>query len=382
MKKLFMDLSRGISGDMFISALADAGVDFLGLERRFKLAGLDVRLDIVSEKRKGIMGKLARVSCENEQPLRTLEHIVPLIQRLDVSWDVKAGSIQAFERLAQVEAEIHGLDKKDVHFHELGAVDTLVDIVGAFWALEILGVKEVTSTPMPWFRGEADISHGLFPLPAPATSILMQGKEIRSSDFDWEIITPTGALIVDQLVSVFEYGFSGKLLAGGFGYGSIQKGFNCLRIFLWEDEYDENLVQDNVWLLESNIDHMTGEEIGYFFQKIMQAGALDVIYLQGIMKKNRPGGQLQVLCHDENFTRVQEEFFKHTLTLGIRVSRISRNVLSRKEGHVFQEGEQVKAKEAVFSGKAYCRPEMEDMIRLAEDKNLSVVEMRLKKNQL
>ncbi len=381
MKKLFLDLSQGISGDMFISALADAGVDFKGLEQGFKRAGVDVRLDIFSENRNGITGKLARVSSKNDQPLRTLEHVLSLIQRMDFSSQVKQKSAEAFQRLAQVEAQVHGVHKEQIHFHEIGAVDTLVDIVGAFWGLERLEVGEVTSTPMPWFSGEIEISHGKVPLPAPATAILMQGKKISPSDYDWEIITPTGALIVDQLVSVFENGFHGRLVRGGLGFGNIEKGFNGLRVFLWQDEHDGNYFQDMVWLLESNIDHLTGEELGTFFQKIMEAGALDVIFLHGIMKKNRPGGQIQVLCHDEDFVRVREEFFKHTLTLGMRVSKISRNILPRKECHVCLEGEQVKAKEARFSGKAYCRPEIEDLDRLAADKGLSLAEMRLKKNQ-
>lgn len=262
-----MDLSRGISGDMFISALADAGVDFESLEHEFQLAGIDVKIDVVAEKRNSIMGRLARISWKKNQPMRTLEHILPVIHKMDVSSEVKESSIRAFQRLAGVEAQVHGISRDLVHFHEIGALDTLVDIVGAFWGLERLEVDDVISSPMPWFGGEALISHGLVPLPAPATVILMRGKEICPSEYDWEIITPTGALIVDQLVSGFENGFHGKLSGSGLGFGTADKGFNGLRVFLFDDEADDEFLEDRVWLLESNIDHLTGEELGHFFGK-------------------------------------------------------------------------------------------------------------------
>ena len=376
-----MDLSCGISGDMFISALADAGVDYALLEQKFELTGTKVKIETAAEKRNGIMGRLARITWEDEQSLRTLEHILPIIQRMDISEAVKQKSIRAFHRLADVEAMVHGISRDRVHFHEVGALDTLVDIVGTFWGLEVLEVVEITSSPMPWFGGKINISHGLVPLPAPATSILMQGKMICPSDHYWEIITPTGALLVDQLVSGFENGFQGQLTGSGVGFGSKEIGFNGLRVFLWEDETDNQYVRDRVWLLESNIDHLTGEEVGHFFQKIMDAGALDVIFLQGIMKKNRPGGQLQVICHDEDLARIREEFFRHTLTLGIRESRTTRSIMPRKLASVCLEGEQIKSKEAVFSGKSYFRPEMEDLSKLSDKKGMSLVQMRLKKYQ-
>ncbi|MFP4083860.1 MAG: nickel pincer cofactor biosynthesis protein LarC [Desulfonatronovibrio sp.] len=381
MKKLYLDLSRGISGDMFISALADTGIDFGGLEQVIRKAGIQVRIDVNPEKRNGISGRLARISWEEEQPLRNLEQIAAFIRGMNISEEIRNKSIQAFYRLAQVEAGVHGVSVERVHFHETGAVDTLVDIVGVFWALQALGVSGVTASPLPWFGGEVRISHGLVSLPAPATAALMQGKKISPSNFDWEVVTPTGALLVDQLVTEFENGFQGKLLAEGLGFGAVNKEFNGLRVFLWEDEAADDFLRDQVWLLESNIDHLTGEEIGCFFEKIMQAGALDVIFLQGIMKKNRPGGQLQVLCADENFVRVRSEFFSQTLTLGMRISRVSRNILPRKNSRVSFQGESVRAKETFFSGGSYLRPEMESLSRLAEKKGMSPAGMRMKKNQ-
>lgn len=372
MKKLYMDISRGISGDMFISALADLGVDFGLLEKKFNEAGLDVRIERVSEKRNGITGIQTRISWSKEQPMRTLKQIVPVIEGLGVSDSVKEKSVNAFKRLAQVEAQVHGLDLNEIHFHEVGALDTLVDVAGAFWGLEVLSINNVQSSPMPWFQGEVDISHGTVSLPAPATALLMQGKSIVPSDYDWEIITPTGALLVDQLDVQFSKGFEGKLISSGLGYGSSQRGFNGLRVFLIEEEQDE-FVRDQVWLLESNIDHMTGEELGVFLEKIMDAGALDVIFLQGIMKKNRPGGQLQVICALDDLYLIRDAFFRHSLTLGIRVSKVSRSILLRNSSFLEIGGQKIAAKETVYSGRVYKRPEMEDLKKAAEKGDGSVV---------
>ncbi len=377
MKKIYLDLSFGISGDMFLAALACAGVDFGALDQEFAQAGIPVRLDIACKKRNGVQGRSATVHCDHAQPVRTLEQIVPLVERMNLSPRVRQNTILALERLAGVEAQVHGISRDEVHFHELGAVDTLVDIVGAFWGLEYLDAREVISSPMPWFAGHADIEHGTVPLPAPATAVLMQGKMIRPSDFDWEVITPTGALIVDQLVSGFGKGFQGKLIRCGTGFGATDKGFNGLRIFLWEDYPGDMYLQDQVWQLESNIDHLTGEELGAFFQRIMEAGALDVIFLPGIMKKNRPGGQIQVLCTDEQLNTVRHEFFRHTMTLGIRINRVSRNTLPRKEVLISRQGEEIRGKEAVFQGKTLFRPEMDDLIDFGTKISMSPVQIRL-----
>ena len=377
-----MDLTCGISGDMFISALADAGVDFGRLEYLFQQAGIAASIEIAPEKRGGITGKLARISWEKSQPLRTLENILPVIEGLDVSGDVKQCSVRAFRRLAEVEGKVHGTDEAKVHFHEMGAVDTLVDIVGAFWGLEVLEINEVTCTPIPWFSGEVKIDHGTIPLPAPATAMLMKGKPICHSEYKWEVVTPTGALIVDQAVSRFDSGFQGNLVALGLGFGTLDRGFNGLRIFLWEDEPEGEYLHDKVWLLESNIDHLTGEELGLFFQSIIKAGALDVIYLQGIMKKNRPGGQIQVMCNDENLVKVRHEFFKQTLTLGMRISRVSRDILPRKDSSLFLEGEKVRAKKLCFCNKTYVRPEIDSLSRLSRKRGCSVVETRYQKDQV
>ncbi len=378
MSLLYLDLEYGISGDMFVSALSDLGVDFIPLEKAFNSLGLGVKMKFSPETRNGIQGKKADFSWDHDQPLRLLREIHALLNRLPVSEEVETGSIRAFERLARGEALVHGMDVERVHFHEVGALDTLMDIVGAFFGLEQLGVRRVSASTVPWFTGRVQTAHGELPLPAPATAMLLQDKKIKPSGYEWEIITPTGALLLDQLVQEYSSGFRGTLKKSGTGFGEKQEGFNGLRVFLAEtEESQESYDQDKVWLLTTNIDHLTGEELGVFLESMMQAGALDVIHLPGTMKKNRPGCQVQVMCRPDNLSSVQDAFFRHSLTLGIRVQLQERFLLPRRSTGVKLKNRDVQAKEIFLDGRSYVRPEMNDLLNLADRGKESVVQIRL-----
>ncbi|WP_045214597.1 LarC family nickel insertion protein [Desulfonatronovibrio magnus] len=384
MNRLYLDISKGISGDMLISCLSDLGVDFTRLKNVFINSGVNLELHIDTVQRNAVTGRQTLVK-ESEvyapPPLRTLNQILPLINSMDLSPPVREKSVLAFKKLALVEGKVHDIPMEKVHFHEVGAVDTLFDIIGAFWGLERLNIEEVTSCPVPWFRGEVEICHGKTPLPAPATLELMKGKPVRATEFDWEIITPTGALLVDQLVNEFKDGFTGILQDTGLGFGSCCKGFNGLRGFLWHkaDQWqNKESGRDEVYALTSNIDHMTGEELGDFFDKIMQSGALDVIYLPGIMKKGRAGGQIQVLCRIEDLSRVRDVFFKYTLTLGIREAKVSRTLLPRKVLSKDIDGSDIKVKKISLNQKEYFRWEMETLKDMADKEDDSTIGLRLK----
>ncbi|WP_291318492.1 LarC family nickel insertion protein [Desulfonatronospira sp.] len=378
MSLLYLDLEYGISGDMFVSALSDLGIDFQPLEKAFNSLGLGVKMKFVKETRNGIQGKRADFSWDYHQPLRLLREIRALLHRMPVSEKVKDGSTLAFERLAGVEAMVHGMDVDQVHFHEVGALDTLMDIVGAFWGLEQMGVGRVSASTVPWFCGKVQTAHGELPLPAPATAMLLKNKKIKPSDYHWEIITPTGALILDQLVQEYSSGFRGILRKSGTGFGEKKAGFNGLRAFLAEtEEIQDKYEQDKVWLLTTNIDHLTGEELGVFLESMMQAGALDVIHLPGTMKKNRPGCQVQVLCRPDKLGSVQDAFFKYSLTLGVRMQLQERILLPRRSTGIKLKNQDVQAKEIFFDGRSYVRPEMNDLLNLSHRCRESVVQIRL-----
>ena len=321
------------------------------------------------------------------QPLRRLPDILELLDGLTLPSEVTRRVRRAFARLAEVEAKVHGVDPSDIHFHEVGAVDTVVDVVGAFWGLHKLGITTVHAGPLPWFRGQVRCAHGLLPLPAPAVVELLHGKPVFSTDHTMELITPTGALLVDQLVDEFRPGPQGTLLRCGIGLGTMELADqpNALRCLLYSPslsgngkglpnaglERTEEIVQ-----FSTNIDHLTGEELGGCFEALFQAGALDVLFLPGMMKKNRPGGQLQVLCRPKHAAAVQQAVFRQTLTLGVRRQRLERVVLARREVVAETPMGALPVKQVGMEGERYERPEFEALQELARRTGRSVAQLR------
>ena len=374
-RKLYLQCATGISGDMFLAALADLGLDIRPLQAKLQDLDMGVSLEAAGTRKHGLRGSQLRVAWDPEaQPLRHVDDLLTLVDRLDLSPSVRKRSRAALQRLAEVEAAVHGIEVQEVHFHEVGAVDTLVDVVGGFWALEQLGIEEVHCSHLPWFQGTVNCAHGSLPLPAPATLELLQGKPVYPTGFNQEIITPTGALLVDQIVSRFEPGFSGKVARSGLGFGSMDLGPtpNALRAVLFED----SLASETVWVLESNMDHLSGEELGGVFEELFRAGALDVLYLPGIMKKNRPGGMLQAVCAPDSVERVEKAFFKQTLTLGLRKKEMERAVLPKRPSRMQTLWGEVEAKSFSPDGEEIQRPEYEALKELAEKTGRSVVELR------
>lgn len=387
MKALYLDCPSGISGDMLLAGLIDLGLDVAGLERLFHQSGMDVDLRSVQDVRCGLAGKRLELSSSAAQPLRRLPEILELLNGLPLTPDVSRRAKQAFERLAEVEAKVHGVDPSVVHFHEVGAVDTVVDVVGAFWGLHEMGVSTVHAGPLPWFQGQVRCAHGLLPLPAPAVVELLKGKPIFSTEHTVELVTPTGALLVDQLVDEFCHGPQGILLQCGIGLGTMDLPAhpNALRCLLYSPslpgngkglpnaglERTEEIVQ-----FTTNIDHLTGEELGSCFEALFEAGAMDVLFLPGMMKKNRPGGQLQVLCRPEHTAAVQQAVFRQTLSLGLRRQRLERVVLDRRETIAETPMGKLPAKQADLEGKTYERPEFEALQELARRTGRSAAQLR------
>ena len=374
-RKLYLQCATGMSGDMFLAAMADLGLDLGPLQAKLQAMQLGVRLEATANRKHGLKGTQLEVSWDPEaQPLRHLSDLLALVDRLDLAPSVRDRSRAAFERLARVEAAVHGIGVEEVHFHEVGAVDTLVDVTGAFWALEQLGVEEVRSSHLPWFQGTVECAHGNLPLPAPATLELLKDKPVYPTAFCREIITPTGALLLDQMVARFSTGFSGRITQSGLGFGAMDLGQtpNALRAVLFEDAEDS----EKVWVLESNLDHLSGEEIGGAFEELFRAGALDVLYLPGIMKKNRPGGMLQAVCTPESVDRVEKAFFKQTLTLGIRRKEMERRILPRRPSRLETAWGAMEAKSFSPDGMEIQRPEYEALKELADRTGRSVAELR------
>ncbi|GAB6058213.1 nickel pincer cofactor biosynthesis protein LarC [Desulfonatronum parangueonense] len=385
MKSLYLDCTSGISGDMFLGALIDLGLDAELLAGIFQQSGMDVTLSAIDDVRCGLAGKRLEIApaSATPPPLRHLKDIVSILERLPLSLDVLEQSRLAFHRLAFIEAKVHGVDPATIHFHEVGAVDTIVDVVGVFWGLEQLEIKKVRAGKLPWFQGQVHCAHGMLPLPAPAVAELLQGKPVYATNHRVELITPTGALLLDCLVQDFTSGPKGHLLKCGVGLGTMELADqpNALRCFLFEETTSlparsaEEIV-DEVVLLTTNIDHLTGEELGSCFDALFQEGALDVLFLPGVMKKNRPGGQIQVLCAPKHLPTVQEAFFRHTLSLGIRRQHIERVILPRQDIARDTSLGMLEMKQAQLNEQTYARPEFDALQKLARRTGRSVAQLR------
>ena len=379
--EMYWDCANGISGDMTLAALAHLGVDFAPLAACLERAGVACVIECREENRAGGPGFCVDVRWrEEEQPLRHPADIAAIFRRADVAERVRARALAVLDGLTRAEAHAHRIPAEQVHFHEVGAVDTLVDILGVCWGLEELGVDRVTASPLPWFGGSIECAHGRIPLPAPATAWLMQGKPVRPSDAQTELVTPTGAALVHALADGFADGPLGRLGRLGTGYGSRPAPAG-LRI--WEvtgngpTDAQRCGGREEVCQLECHLDHLSGEELGAAIDALAAAPAvLDVLWLAGTGKKNRPSGALRVLCAPAAQEEALRLVFRHTHSLGVRIQRLKRAVLPRTADTALCDGERMPAKCYELEGRPYVRPEADALVRHAAGQGLGMPALR------
>lgn len=387
--EVYLDCSGGISGDMTLAALAHLGVDFAPLTAALEKAGIACELDIREELRAGGPGRCADVRWrQEEQPLRHPADIAAIFNVVEVSVGVRARALAVLDALTEAEAHAHQIRPEEVHFHEVGAVDTLVDILGVCYGLECLGVRRITASPLPWFSGSTVCEHGRIPLPAPATAWLLRGKPVFSAAGEepsrQELVTPTGAALLHALTDEFVSGPRGVPTALGTGYGSRPAACGLRAWLLRADAVTSGADhgvggQEMVSQLETHLDHLTGEELGQALSVLAQMPeVLDVLWLPGVGKKNRPSGLLRVLClplHEEAASRA---VLRHTHTLGLRRQRVERLVLPRREVRACLDGQDMPAKLYEIEGHGYVRIEAEAVGRAACEKGLGAPALRLK----
>ncbi len=372
----YCDCRSGVSGDMFLAALCQLGFDLTILEEKLADIGITCHLKMWQECRAAGPGYRVDVSWPHEQPLRHPQDIADIFYRVNVSENVRKKALATLEALTLAEANAHDIEPEQVHFHEVGAIDTLVDILGVALGLEILGVNKLICSPLPWFSGTITCAHGTLPLPAPATAFLLMQKPIIATDATTELVTPTGAALVHALHDEFAEAFSGRVMQMGTGYGSRDAPAG-LRLFLIEEQVAN---VENIAQFESHIDHLTGEEIGTALEIISNLPeVLDVLWLNGLGKKNRPLGVLRVLCHIEHMDRVRAEFFKHTHTLGIRESVLKRHILPRIVQDLETQSGTVRLKEYTLEGKTWARPENDDLVSKAKSLGMGLPGLRMQK---
>jgi pyridinium-3,5-bisthiocarboxylic acid mononucleotide nickel chelatase len=333
----YFDCFSGISGDMSLGALIDLGVPSDWLKEmisQMPLAGFDIRESTVS--RNGIQAKRVDVMVDEDQPRRDYSEIKGLIETGVLSDQVKRLSLNIFERIAVAESQIHNSPKDHVHFHEVGGVDAIVDIVGTALCVEYLNIDRVVSSKIPNGSGFADSMHGIIPIPAPATLAILQDVPIYGTNISFELTTPTGAAIIKALAGTF--GAMPAMTVEKVGYGSGQRELesqpNLLRVVLGkelaEKEKYPGLLEDDIVVIETNIDDMNPEWFGFLMEQLQSKGALDVCYIPVQMKKNRPGTLVQVLCSNQCKQAMIKTLLTETTSLGVRTYRAHRYLLERE----------------------------------------------------
>src|SRR6516165_44252 len=371
MKAAYFDCFSGISGDMTLGALVDAGMPLEHL--RIGLTGLDVPgWEISAGKvwKNGMAATHVRVKAEDTQTHRSLTTILGILERSKLAEPVKEQAAAIFKKLGEAEAGVHNVPLEKIHFHEVGAVDAIVDVVGACIGFNAVGIERFACSPLNVGGGTAKMAHGILPVPAPATARLLLGKPTYSNGVQKELVTPTGAAIVATLCESFGPQPAMAVSAIGYGAGTadLEGQPNVLRLMVGdamdtrEGEYDET-----VRVIETNLDDLNPQVFGYLVERALAAGALDVFTTPVQMKKNRPGTLLTVLCKTAEEAKFQQLIFAETTTLGMRSYTVQRRVLPRGWEKVATIYGEVRMKVARVDGRVVqASPEYEDCRKLAE----------------
>jgi pyridinium-3,5-bisthiocarboxylic acid mononucleotide nickel chelatase len=375
MKLAYFDCFSGISGDMTLGALLDAGCDLAQL--RAELRGLQVPgWELSAEKvwKNGMAATWARVKTEDQQRHRPLSAILQILRDSKLASPVRDRASAIFRGLGEAEARVHDVPVEKIHFHEVGAVDAIVDIVGACIGFHMLGIEKFACSPLNVGGGTVKMAHGVLPVPAPATANLLQGKPTYSNGVQRELVTPTGAAIVAILCDSFGPQPPMSVSAIGYGAGAadLEGQPNVLRMMIGEATEKTVLGYDEeITVIEANLDDMNPQIYGYFQEKALASGALDVFTTPVQMKKNRPGTLLTVLCQPVVAQTLMTLIFAETTTFGVRTHAAQRRVLPREFVKVNTSYGEVRIKLSRVNGRIlHVAPEYDDCRKLAEEKNV------------
>ena len=388
MKILYLECSMGAAGDMLTAALADLTDDREACEARLNALGIPgVTFDLEASAKCGIVGVHSSVKVHGESEgehhhhehhhehehehhhhhtsMHDIEHI---IGGLDVPAKVKDDAIAIYKLIADAESRAHGKPVEEIHFHEVGAMDAVADIIGACMLMYELAPDKVVVSPIHVGFGEVKCAHGIIPVPAPATAAILEGVPVSAGNIQGELCTPTGAALLKYYAD--EFGNMPVMSISKTGYGMGTKDFeqaNCLRAMLGESaEETVDDTPDRIAELRCNIDDMTGEDIAYATERLMDAGALDVYTTAIGMKKGRPGIMLTCLCRTNDKDKFARLIFENTTTIGIRYLEESRYILKRSEETVNSKFGEVRMKVSEGYGVKRAKPEYDDIARIAD----------------
>ncbi|MFC1826243.1 nickel pincer cofactor biosynthesis protein LarC [Thermodesulfobacteriota bacterium] len=331
----YFDCFSGISGDMTLGAFLDLGVPAEWLKEgldSIPLKGFDLKVTQVS--RSGIQAQRVQVDCKDSSKPRDYSQIKFLLKDSPLAPSVKERSLEIFAKIAEGEAEIHNCPIEKVHFHEVGGIDAIVDIVGTALCVDFLKLEKIVSSRIPLGRGFVDCSHGTLPVPAPATLKILKGVPVYGTDIPHELVTPTGAAIIVALAESF--GKLPDIIVAATGYGAGKRDLesipNLLRIITGiAADHQAGLRQDTIVMVETCIDDMNPEVFGFLMDRLFAEGALDVYWIPVFMKKNRPGTMVQVLCREDRKEAVMHRILTETTSSGVRFYDVHRRILKREQ---------------------------------------------------
>jgi uncharacterized protein (TIGR00299 family) protein len=375
----YFDCFSGISGDMTLGAFLDLGVSLEWLKAQFEtlsLSGFELTVGTVT--RNGICAKNVEIQVKKDVASRNYKEIVSIIEKSSLSSKVRETSLSIFEKIAEAEAKIHGRPKEQVHFHEVGGIDALIDIVGTALCVEYLKIEKVMASPIPLGRGFVDCAHGTLPLPAPATLDILKGVPIYGTKIPHELVTPTGAGIIVTLADSFEE--MPDMIIEKTGYGAGKHTFeaipNLLRIVMgtgkvFSGKSGNRHQEDRIVVVETCIDDMNPEVFGFLMERLFEKGALDVFWIPIFMKKNRPATMVKVLCSEDLCERVTDCILSETTSTGVRFYPAKRRMLRRERIVVNTAFGEIAAKQMIeLDGSLRIVPEYEICRKIALEKKL------------
>ncbi|MCF8261819.1 MAG: nickel pincer cofactor biosynthesis protein LarC [Melioribacteraceae bacterium] len=372
---LKIEAFSGACGDMFLGALAGLTDRYNDLINLPELLNFENNAEIViSETSKnGIVTKQIKVVDKiHEHVHRHLSHINKIINESGLSTNAKLIALEIFNIIGKAESKVHGIPLEKIHFHEVGAVDSIIDVAGAAYLLDILQIEKTFSTPLTTGKGFVKTAHGMLPVPCPATKIILEGMPTIYGNEDGEKLTPTGAAIIKYLEPEFEMPPLSDIKSA---YGAGEKNFetpNVLRLSLVEETEIVNPDRNEVYVIETNLDDFNPEFLGIEFQnELFKKGALDFYFTQVIMKKGRPGVVVSVLCKNESFERISQFLISYTSAIGLRYYKTNRIEMKRVVAKVDSEFGEVKVKKSKLGNLTKSKPEAEDVIKKALELGLN-----------
>ncbi len=365
-KIAYADCFSGISGDMFLAALLDAGLDekFLRLE----LEKLDIGpfdLSVTTTRPSGIKATKVEIGARPDQQFRNLATILEILQSSALEPVIITRAAAVFQTLAEAEARVHGLPVDKIHFHEVGAIDTILDVVGVVIGLHHLGIERLICSPLPWGHGFVECAHGRLPLPAPAVCELLRGVPVYAVDMTQELVTPTGAALLTTLSQSFGPLPDMTIAVTGYGAGThtlANRQPNLLRLIIGQETQKAQTVE----VIETHLDDWNSEGFPYLCELLLKQGALDVSLTPMLMKKGRPGQQLRVICHPAHGMQLKQTILAETTAIGLRFRTESRLTLEREQVTVETQWGKVVAKKVQTSAGPVIYPEYEACKQIAE----------------